>query len=100
MINIILKDGSKKQIKEGESCLNLAKSISEGLARNMTAAIVDGEVKDLRYILNKKCNIEILTFDNSIERKKGILAYYITYYGTSNKKIISKSKACNRTFNR
>ena len=45
MINVILKDGSKKEVAEGASCLNLAKSISEGLARNMTAAIVNRRSK-------------------------------------------------------
>ena len=75
MINITLKDGSKKEVNEGTSCLELAKSISEGLARNMTAALVDGEVKDLRYILEKDANVEILTFDNSLDGKK---AYWHT----------------------
>lgn len=75
MINIILKDGSKKEIKEGESCLDLAKGISEGLARNMTAALVNKEVKDLRYVLDKEAQVEILTFDNSLEGKR---AYWHT----------------------
>ncbi len=75
MINIILKDGSKKEIEEGKSCLSLAKEISEGLARNMTAAKVNDEVKDLRYILNKESKVEILTFDNSLDGKK---AYWHT----------------------
>ncbi len=75
MINIILKDGSTKEVEKGISCFDLAKSISDGLARNMTAALVDGEVKDLRYILDKDCNIEILTFDNSLDGKK---AYWHT----------------------
>lgn len=70
MINVTLKDGSKKEVNEGISCFELAKSISEGLARNMTAALVNGEVKDLRYTLEKDTNIEILTFDNSLEGKK------------------------------
>ncbi len=75
MINVILKDGSKKQVEEGISLLELAKGISEGLARNMTAGLVDGEVKDLRYKLEKDCSVEILTFDNSLEGKK---AYWHT----------------------
>ena len=75
MINVILKDGSKKQVEDGISLLELAKSISEGLARNMTAGLVDGEVKDLRYKLEKDCSVEILTFDNSLEGKK---AYWHT----------------------
>ena len=75
MVNVILKDGSKKEIKQGDNCLSLAKSISEGLARNMTAALVDGEVKDLRYVIDKDVAIEILTFDNSLDGKK---AYWHT----------------------
>ena len=75
MINVTLKDGSKKEVEKGISVLELAKNISEGLARNMTAALVDGEVKDLRYKLEKDCNVEILTFDNSLEGKK---AYWHT----------------------
>lgn len=75
MIKVVLKDGSTKEVKEGISCLDLAKSIAEGLSRNMTAVVVDGEVKDLRYILDKDCKIEILTFDNSLDGKK---AYWHT----------------------
>jgi len=75
MINVTLKDGSKKEVKEGSSALELAKSISQGLARNMTAALIDGKVRDLRYTLDKDCTVEILTFDNSLEGKK---AYWHT----------------------
>ena len=75
MINVILKDGSKKEVEKGISCLELAKNISEGLARNMTAALVDGKVRDLRYTLEKDSNVEILTFDNSLDGKK---AYWHT----------------------
>ena len=75
MINVTLKDGSKKEVEKGISVLELAKSISEGLARNMTAALVDGEVRDLRFKLEKDCNVEILTFENSLEGKK---AYWHT----------------------
>ena len=47
MINVTLKDGSKKEVEAGITALELAKSISEGLARNMTAVLVDGKVEDL-----------------------------------------------------
>jgi len=75
MINVTLKDGSKKEVEAGITALELAKSISEGLARNMTAVLVDGKVEDLRIKLEKDCHIEILTFDNSLEGKK---AYWHT----------------------
>lgn len=45
MINITLKDGNKKQIEQGKTCLELAKEISEGLARNMTAALIGRKSK-------------------------------------------------------
>ena len=75
MIKVNLKDGSKKEIEEGSTALELAKSISEGLARNMTAVLVNSKVKDLRCTLEEGNNIEILTFDNNLEGKK---AYWHT----------------------
>ena len=62
MIKVELKDGSKIEVKEGSSILEVAKQISEGLARNAMAGRVDGEVKDLRTELQKDCKLEILTF--------------------------------------
>ena len=59
MINIELKDGSKRQVEKGSSILEIARQISEGLARNATAGRVDGKVVDLRHNLNKDCNVEI-----------------------------------------
>jgi len=75
-MNIILKDGSIMEVERGISILELAKQISEGLARNATAGKVNGEVKDLRYKLDQdNLNIEILTFENDIDGKK---AYWHT----------------------
>ena len=54
---ITLKDGSKREVQEGISVIDLAKEISEGLARVATAGRVDGKVVDLRYNLNKDCNV-------------------------------------------
>jgi len=75
MIKITLKDGSIKEIENQMSILDIAKSISEGLARMATAGEVDGEVKDLRYVVEKDCSLNILTFENSLEGKK---AYWHT----------------------
>ena len=66
---ITLKDGSKREVQEGISVIDLAKKISEGLARVATAGRVDGKVVDLRYNLNKECNVEILTFDDEDGKK-------------------------------
>ena len=65
MIKITLKDGSIKEIENKMSILDIAKSISEGLARMATAGEVNGEVKDLRYVVEKDCALNILTFDNN-----------------------------------
>ena len=59
MITITLKDGSKREVQEGLSVLEIAKEISEGLARVAMAGLVDGKVVDLRYNLEKDCKLEI-----------------------------------------
>ena len=74
MIKVELKDGSIIEVEERKSILDVAKQISQGLARMAMVGKVDGEVKDLRFELNKDCKLEILTFD-SIEGKK---AYWHT----------------------
>ncbi len=74
-MKITLKDGSVKEVKKGISVFDLAKEISEGLARNATCAKVNGEVKDLRYKLEDDAEVEILTFENSEDGKK---AYWHT----------------------
>ena len=74
MVKVELKDGSEIEVNEGASVLEVAKKISEGLARNAMAARIDGEVKDLRTIIEKDCKLEILTFDD-LDGKK---AYWHT----------------------
>ena len=69
MVKVELKDGSKLEIESGMSILDIAKKISEGLARNAMAGKVDGEVKDLRYPIEKDCKLEILTFDDEDGKK-------------------------------
>jgi len=75
MIKITLKDGSVKEIEKAMSILDIAKSISEGLARMATCGEVDGKVQDLRYIIEEDCTLNILTFESSLEGKK---AYWHT----------------------
>ncbi len=76
MLKITLKDGSSLEVEEGKSILEIAKQISEGLARNATCGEVNGEVKDLRYVVNEDCNLVIHTFaDGDLEGKK---AYWHT----------------------
>ena len=74
MVKITLKDGSEMEVEKGLSILEITKKISEGLARVATCAEVNGEVKDLRTIIDKDCTLNILTFD-SLNGKK---AYWHT----------------------
>ena len=75
MIKIRLKDGSEKEVEEGKSVYEVAREISEGLARIATCASVDGKIVDLRYVLKKDCELVIHTFESDIEGKK---AYWHT----------------------
>lgn len=74
MIKIELKDGTIIEVEKGSSIIDVAKKISEGLARVTLAGLVNGEVQDLRHKLTEDCKLEILTFD-SLEGKK---AYWHT----------------------
>ena len=76
MLKVTLKDDSVIEVEKGTSILEVAKKISEGLARNATCGEVDGEVKDLRYELQEDCNLVIHTFqEDDLEGKK---AYWHT----------------------
>ena len=61
MIAITLPDGTIKQVSEGTTSLDVAMSISEGLARNVLAADVDGEVWDPQRPLTSDCALKLLT---------------------------------------
>ena len=68
-MKITLKDGSSKEYAQSMSVIDIAKDISEGLARVATAGEVDGEVVDLRTEIDKDCELNILTFND--EKGKG-----------------------------
>ncbi|MCI8632086.1 MAG: threonine--tRNA ligase [Lachnospiraceae bacterium] len=70
-MKITLKDGVVKEYDSAMSVLDIAKSISEGLARNACAGKVNGEEADLRTIVDKDCDVEILTFQD----EEGRLAF-------------------------
>ena len=75
MLKVKLKDGSVIEVERGTSIIDVAKKISEGLARNATCGEVNGEVKDLRFELEDDCDLVIHTFDSDLEGKK---AYWHT----------------------
>ena len=65
----MLKDGSSKEFESGVSVLDIAREISEGLARAACAGKVNGEVVDLRTEVNEDCELEILTFRDDEGKK-------------------------------
>ena len=68
-MKITLKDGSVKEYAGSMSVIDIAKDLSEGLARVATAAKVNGELVDLRTVVEEDAELEILTFDS--EEGKG-----------------------------
>ena len=68
-MKVMLKDGSSKEFENGVSVLDLAREISEGLARAACAGKVNGEVVDLRTEVNEDCELEILTFRDEEGKK-------------------------------
>lgn len=63
-MKITLKDGSVKEYSQAMSIIDIASDISEGLARMACAGEVDGKVEDLRTIVDKDCELSILTFND------------------------------------
>lgn len=68
-MKITLKDGSVKEYAESRRIIEIAADISEGLARMATAGEVNGEVVDLRTVVEEDCDLNILTFND--EKGKG-----------------------------
>lgn len=63
-INITLPDGAVKQYPKGVSALDIAKSISEGLARKVLAAEINGEVWDATRPIDNDASLKLLTWDD------------------------------------
>ena len=68
-MKITLKDGSFKEYDQAMAAIDIAKDISEGLARVACVAEVDGNVVDLRTIIDRDCSLNILTFDSEEGKK-------------------------------
>ena len=64
MINITLPDGSVRQYQKGTTSLEVAASISEGLARNVLSAKVNDEVWDATRPLTTDCHLKLLTWND------------------------------------
>ena len=65
MINITLPDGSVKQMVKGSAAYDVALEISEGLARNVLAAKVDGVVVDASRSINEDASVQLLTWNDA-----------------------------------
>lgn len=63
-MKVILKDGSSKEYENAMAVIDIAKDISEGLARVACAAELDGKVVDLRTVVDGEHELNILTFDS------------------------------------
>lgn len=68
-MKITLKDGSVKEYDQSKSVIDIAADINEGLARVATAGEVNGEIVDLRTVIDEDCELSILTFND--EKGKG-----------------------------
>jgi threonyl-tRNA synthetase len=64
MIQIALPDGSQREYPEGITGFEIAKSISEGLARNVLSITVDGDVLDLNRPIHKDASIKLNTWND------------------------------------
>ncbi len=65
MINITLPDGAVRQYEKGVTALDVAKSISEGLARKVLAANINGEVQDATKPINSDASLKLLTWNDT-----------------------------------
>ncbi len=72
MINITLPDGSVRQYEQGISAMGIALSISEGLARNVLSASVNGEIWDASRPIQNDANVKLFTWND----KEGKSTYW------------------------
>src|SRR5450432_1838694 len=64
MIKITLPDGAVREYEKGVSAMDVAKSISEGLARKVLAAAVNGQVWDASWPINEDASLQLLTWND------------------------------------
>jgi len=65
MFKVTLPDGSVRQVENGSNAMQVAQSISEGLARNVLAAVVNGEVWDASRPFTSDCTLKLLTWNDT-----------------------------------
>ena len=62
-IKVTLPDGAIREVEKGTSAMDIAKSISHGLAKNVLSAKINKEVWDANRPLNEDCTLELLTWE-------------------------------------
>ena len=65
MVNIKFPDGAVRSYEDGITPYQIAKSISEGLAKKVIASSIDGQVKDLTTPINHDSSLKLLTWDDA-----------------------------------
>ena len=68
-MKITLKDGAVLEYNEAKTAADITKDISMGLYRNATSCKINGEVADLRTVIDGDCDFEVLTFDDEDGKK-------------------------------
>ena len=69
MIKLTLKDGSVREIESAQSAAEIIKGIGMGLYKAACCVKINGEVKDIRTVVDSDCNFEVCTFD-TLDGKK------------------------------
>lgn len=64
MIQVVLKDGSKKEVSNGKTIIELAKELSSSLAKKAVVAMVDDRLVDLKTPLHHDCRLELILQDD------------------------------------
>ncbi len=70
MIKITLPDGSIREYDKGITALEIATSISEGLARNILAAELDGKVVDVTLPIHQDSNLKLLKWEDDAGKRR------------------------------
>lgn len=69
MIKLTLKDGSVREVESGISATEIIKGIGMGLYKAACSVKINGEVKDIRTVIDSDCEFEVLTFDDPDGKK-------------------------------
>jgi len=91
MIHITLPDGSVKEYAKNSTPMDVAMSISHGLARNVISASFNGATVETKTPLTTDGNLTLYTFDQA-EGKKSFLAFFCPCHGAGDTKIISRGQ--------